>query len=364
MRKAVRKVFCVLGAAALALQFFGSSAWAVSTMADWTGENTNDDNTTFTVITTNNNYVLTSSTSVGGDVQSKIDFRPEGFANNDEHHVYLSDPTLAGPTLNFTTALHMEGTITFNSPTETEPNICFCWYNSGDTRHRIGLGISNFGVNENLPGGDYNNDRTVHAADYTVWRDGGALLNEVETIGSNTPEDYDAWAAQYGETSGAEANLLRIDFGYAASGGNRFYNVSADGTGTQTPANAGLPDGTYAFTFDYTPGPEGQAGGVMSATVGDFFQTVQPLTTAPWDTDFFDFDRFGIVQRFTGNTTNNPTNTYFVEFSNVTYTGGTEFVPAAGSAASSAVPEPSSLVLAALVLSLTIGGSVGRYRQG
>jgi hypothetical protein len=348
-------------AAALAM-VFDSNALAVSTMADWTGQNTNPSNNTFTVVTTNNNYGLTSDTSIGGTIQSKINLAPEGLAVIDEHHVYFSDPTLEGPTLDFTSTLHMEGTITFDSPTATEPNICFCWYASEDTRHRIGLGISNFAVTQNIPGGDYNNDRTVNAADYTAWRDGGTLLNEVVTIGSNTPEDYNAWVAQYGDVSGAEANLLRIDFGYAASGGNRFFNVSADGTGTQTPANAGLPSGTYPFTFDYTPGPAGQAGGVMSATVGTFFQTIQPLTTQPWDLDAFTFDRFGIVQRSTASTTNNPTNTYSVEFSNVTYTGGTVYVPPAAGGAT-AVPEPGSLALAAIAVGLAIGSSVGRLRR-
>jgi hypothetical protein len=48
------------------------------------------------------------------------------------------------------------------------------------------------------------------------------------------------------------------------------------------------------------------------------------LATQPWDLDVFTFDRFGFVQRSTGNVTNNPTNTYNVVFSNVDYTGGTE----------------------------------------
>ncbi len=51
--------------------------------------------------------------------------------------------------------------------------------------------------------GDYNNDGTVDAADYTIWRDGGALLNETETAGTVTQEDYTAWATNYGATVGA-----------------------------------------------------------------------------------------------------------------------------------------------------------------
>jgi hypothetical protein len=277
-------VLIALSATAFAVQLLSASAFAVDTVADWTGENTNAANNTMTVVTTNNNYGVISDTSVGGTIQSKINLGPEGFANVNEHHVYLSDPTLvdgAGNplTLDFTTPLHMEGTITFNSPAATEPNICFCWYASGDTTHRIGLGISNLTATQNPP-------------------------------------------------DGAVANRLRIDLGYATNpptGQNRFYNVSADGSLTQSPSNSTIPNGTYPFTFDYTPGPTGQAGGSVSATVGDFFFTRSPLENQPWDNDLFTFDRFGFVQRSTGSTTQNPTNTYEVVFSNFSYTGGTEF---------------------------------------
>jgi hypothetical protein len=127
-----------------------------------------------------------------------------------------------------------------------------------------------------------------------------------------------------GAPGGAIANHLRIDFGYAATGGNSFHYVSTDGAQPPESVNSVVPNGTYPFTFDYTPGESGMAGGMMSATVGTFFKTVQPLTTQPWDLDFFTFDRFGFVQRATGSATNNPLNTYSVTFSNVDYNGGTE----------------------------------------
>jgi hypothetical protein len=283
MRKAAGGILIALGTTAFSLKLLSASALAVDTVADWTGENTNAANNTMSVVTTNNNYGVISNTSVGGAIQSKINLGPEGFSNINEHHVYLSDPTLVDSggtplTLDFTTPLHMEGTITFNSPTATEPNICFCWYASSDTTHRIGLGISNLTATQNPP-------------------------------------------------DGAVANRLRIDFGYATNppaSQNRFYNVSADGTLTQSPSNSTIPDGTYPFTFDYMPGPTGQAGGSISATVGSFSYTRTPLENQPWDNDFFTFDRFGLVQRSTGSTTQNPTATYNVEFSNFSYTGGTE----------------------------------------
>jgi PEP-CTERM motif len=57
-----------------------------------------------------------------------------------------------------------------------------------------------------LPG-DYNNDGKVDAADYVLWRTGGALQNEVATIGSNTPEDYTEWRARFGNSAGSGAGL-------------------------------------------------------------------------------------------------------------------------------------------------------------
>jgi len=50
--------------------------------------------------------------------------------------------------------------------------------------------------------GDYNDDGSVDAADYTVWRNslGGAesLVNETVTLGSVTTEDYDVWKSSFG----------------------------------------------------------------------------------------------------------------------------------------------------------------------
>jgi hypothetical protein len=59
--------------------------------------------------------------------------------------------------------------------------------------------------------GDYNNNGVVDAADYVVWRNqlgtSTTLQNEVAgvTPGSVTNEDYTAWRARFGRTSGAGA---------------------------------------------------------------------------------------------------------------------------------------------------------------
>lgn len=51
-------------------------------------------------------------------------------------------------------------------------------------------------VSDDLPG-DYNNDGSVDAADYTVWRDGGSP--------DGTRAGYDLWAANYGRLAAASA---------------------------------------------------------------------------------------------------------------------------------------------------------------
>jgi hypothetical protein len=47
--------------------------------------------------------------------------------------------------------------------------------------------------------GDFNNNGVVDAADYVLWRKGGALQNETATIGSASAEDYDVWRLNFGK---------------------------------------------------------------------------------------------------------------------------------------------------------------------
>jgi hypothetical protein len=48
--------------------------------------------------------------------------------------------------------------------------------------------------------GDYNDDGTVDAADYAIWRKGGPLANDTDPAGAG-PEDYDEWVEQFGSTA-------------------------------------------------------------------------------------------------------------------------------------------------------------------
>ncbi len=53
--------------------------------------------------------------------------------------------------------------------------------------------------------GDYNNDGTVNAADYVLWRNGGPLQNEVDNPGTVDAADYTAWRTRFGNTAGSGA---------------------------------------------------------------------------------------------------------------------------------------------------------------
>jgi hypothetical protein len=62
------------------------------------------------------------------------------------------------------------------------------------------------GSNAGVPG-DYNNDGTVNAADYVLWRKGGTLANEVADVGTISAADYAEWRARFGNTSGSGTSL-------------------------------------------------------------------------------------------------------------------------------------------------------------
>jgi hypothetical protein len=158
----------------------------------------------------------------------------------------------------------MEGTWTINMPSQgaqaagTEPNFCFCWYDPTDTRHRVGLGLSN-----------------TTEAGFT-----------------------------------AQPDKVRFDLFYASSAGNGFVFATKDGTGTNGD-NALVPDGTYSFVFDYVPATDvndpSTAGSSMSATITDvtdgtkvWSRTLSPLPNAPWFFDGFSLAKFGVIIRSTG----------------------------------------------------------------
>jgi hypothetical protein len=310
MKNEFDRLSCAFCATAVVFQLLSSTAWAVDTMADWVGRNNapgatyHFDSQVFNSLNavgpTEDNYVVISATSIGGSKQAKINYNQDPNRNIDEipeslggvnniqyEHSYLADQALDGGPFTFANALHMEGTLQFDMPaagaqgeTGAEPNFCFCWFDHTDTRHRVGLGLS----------------------------------NTTETGFTAAP------------------NALRADLFYASSAGNGFVFATKDGTGTNG-ANAQIPDGTYHFVFDYVPatdtGSQGTAGSSMSATITDgtttWSRTLSPLPNAPWFFDGFSLDKFGVIIRSTSGAVRNGVFNFTI--SNLDYTGGTEYVP-------------------------------------
>jgi hypothetical protein len=388
---------CVLIATTFFSQLLGSSASAVDTMADWVGRNNAPGptyhfdsqvfNSANVVGPTQDNFVVTSPTSIGGQKQARINFNQDPNRNIDEiptadggvnninyEHVYLADKSLDGGPFTFSNALHMEYTFQFDMPdagaTEAgiNHNFCFCWYDHTDTRHRVGLGLSN-----------------------------------TFTTGATGPD--------VGYT--AQPNAVRADLFYASSAGNGFVFATKDGTQTNgadnvAGSNSLIPDGTYHVVFDYVPatdtGSVDPTGSSMTASVTNgtttWFASLNPLPNAPWFFDAFSLDSFGVIARSTSGATLNGV--FDFEISNLTYTGGTAapevsgdhnedgFVDAAdyvawrktegtqdgydaftkqfgetisGSGGSGGVPEPSSLILCLVgAVALTFSGRSSRRR--
>jgi len=71
-----------------------------------------------------------------------------------------------------------------------------------------------FTVPEPILAGDYNDDKIVDAADYSVWRDffgtSIALPNETDTPGAVTAEDFGVWQAHFGEVAGTDAESAAV----------------------------------------------------------------------------------------------------------------------------------------------------------
>jgi pectate lyase len=139
------------------------------------------------------------------DLQSAASFDQleiEGPADLGGALVVLADPTVdltIGDTLLF---LHANGGIFNAFDSVSLPSL------ENGKALRLVYGETIVGL-EVVLAGDYNNDGTVDAADYTNWRDalasGGPLLNETASPGTIDQEDYATWHANFGAktTSGS-----------------------------------------------------------------------------------------------------------------------------------------------------------------
>ncbi|MGL4512473.1 MAG: hypothetical protein ACRCT8_05225 [Lacipirellulaceae bacterium] len=79
----------------------------------------------------------------------------------------------------------------------------FTWGTGRDTNGATGTSVT----------GDYNNDNSVNAADYTAWRDNNgtsATLPNDSTPGTVTQADYTAWQTNYGQQGNLGAELAQL----------------------------------------------------------------------------------------------------------------------------------------------------------
>ncbi len=70
--------------------------------------------------------------------------------------------------------------------------------------------FDDFSLTSNAPAGvpgDYNGNGVVDMADYVLWRNGGPLQNEINTVGTVDASDYTAWRSKFGNTSGSGSGL-------------------------------------------------------------------------------------------------------------------------------------------------------------
>lgn len=71
-----------------------------------------------------------------------------------------------------------------------------------ETQKGVPILAGDVGTPAGVPG-DYNGNNVVDAADYTVWRDGGPLLNEGASPGVVDEEDYNFWKSHFGNVPGS-----------------------------------------------------------------------------------------------------------------------------------------------------------------
>jgi len=140
-----------------------------------------------------------------GDLLSQIDV--SGNATFNLGAILSFDTSLATPTqttYNVLTALDIvDNGITFNGPAGWNYQII-----SGGNGEILQL----FQAGPQGVQGDYDNNGVVDAADYVLWRKGGPIQNEVTgvTPGTVTQEDYDAWRARFGNTSGSGSGTAAV----------------------------------------------------------------------------------------------------------------------------------------------------------
>jgi hypothetical protein len=146
---------------------------------------------------------VTMNPIVGNDTTGTGDLG-DFFSNADASAVYAQDSivsaTFGGSTYNW--KISYTGTITWaDANAGTVASI-----SGTDGTDVVLIGLSSVIVPQGVPG-DYNGNGVVDMADYVLWRKGGPLQNEVNTVGTVDASDYTAWRSRFGNTSGSGSGL-------------------------------------------------------------------------------------------------------------------------------------------------------------
>ncbi len=227
-----------------------------------------------------NDYSVLSPTSVGGTFQSRKSPAPISpfFVEN----WHLRDASLQGGPLGFDDALSMSGRITIANPSSADPSWFFGWYSSTDYRFRLGFAA-------------------------------------VQAV--NMPP-----------------NAIRMQIVRGNGGAATALNLTNDGT--SSALKAVTPDGTYDFTFNYTPGASNNLTAHIDPTGTDWRRVNQTVNLATPNV----FDRFGFLQIGSAPSGNTVLDAATIQMivSDLNYTGETQ------------TPEPPASTLAMCCLIATL----------
>jgi len=315
------------------------------------------------------NFVDTTLWSFEGDGSGSLEGWGPGFQPDHVHSVVSSPVNVNGTdypvATNGTHAMQVSRTYTGNGLPGEPATVTFRWGTQVTLNSMTGGGP---------PEGDYNNNNTVDAADYTVWRNNlgtaFALPNrDPDNTGNVSAADYNSWKANFGQSGGGvdqEIQQQIDDIVAAIAGGDEIaFDVSFVNIDTfPNPA-----PGYLGFEMAITDG----SGGFWQSNFGfpslpalgeSYTVTVtQPLSAFIDQNNTFPSLATAVLNAANGDlsfiisSNTDASATFYIDNIRVR----TIVPPGGGLGAVGAVPEASTAVLACLAM--LVGASLGRWRS-